>query len=497
MPDTEPLRPDDPARLGPYTLTGRLGRGGYGVVYLAEPPHGERVAIKLLQTALAETGGERERFAREAAAAKQVARFCTAQVLDADFAGDRPYIVSEYVPGPSLQDLVAERGPLEGGALDRLAIGTATALVAIHQAGVVHRDFKPPNVLMGPDGPRVIDFGIARMMDRSATLTGHMLGTPAYMAPEQVSGGRVTPAVDVFAWGATLVFAANGMPPFGRDSIAVLAHRIIHEPPELGALTGSLRALVAECLDKDPARRPDASMLLMRLLGHTTVPVERQAQTAILAEGVTAAVPSGRTGPPTRPVTPAGLAETRAVDAPLTAATVPPPKKSRNVFLAVAGLAAALALAGTVIALAALRDDKKQNPVPGPTTTVYTSGTTAASQAVPPRGSSPRTEHQAPQPTLTVTASDCDLGTTGTTCTVTLTGGGAPLHWTASVGEPLSLSVTSGSLDPGETVTVTVTLHPATPRADGAVTVTFTGGGRTHTVRVTWEGEPAVDPSSS
>ena len=120
MPDIPPLQPEDPARLGPYTLIGRLGRGGYGVVYLAEPPGGERVAVKLLQTALAEAGGERDRFAREAAAAKQVARFCTAQVLDADIAGDQPYIVSEYVPGPSLQALVAERGPLEGGALDRL-----------------------------------------------------------------------------------------------------------------------------------------------------------------------------------------------------------------------------------------------------------------------------------------------------------------------------------------------------------------------------------------
>ena len=304
------------------------------MVYLAEAEGSDRVAVKLLQTALAEAGGERERFAREAAAAKQVARFCTAQVLDADIAGDQPYIVSEYVPGPSLQALVTERGPLEGGALDRLAIGTATALVAIHQAGVVHRDFKPPNVLIGPDGPRVIDFGIARMMDRSATQTGQTLGTPAYMAPEQVYGGEVTPAVDVFAWGATLVFAATGTPPFGRDSIAVLAHRIVHEPPELGALTGSLRTLVAECLDKDPARRPKAGMLLMRLLGHGTMPAERHEPTAIMAEGVTAAAVTPT--PRTRVQTPVPLPETHAlpsvppVTSPAASAPRGPPPRPRR-----------------------------------------------------------------------------------------------------------------------------------------------------------------------
>jgi predicted Ser/Thr protein kinase len=499
MPDIPPLLPEDPASLGPYTLLGRLGRGGYGVVYLAERPGGERVAIKLLQTAIAEAGGERERFAREAAAAKQVARFCTAQVLDADIAGDKPYIVSEYVPGPSLQTLVAERGPLEGGALDRLAIGTATALVAIHQAGVVHRDLKPPNVLMGPDGPRVIDFGIARMMDRSETLTGHTLGTPAYMAPEQVSGGEITPAVDVFAWGATLVYAASRMPPFGRDSIAVLAHRIVNEPPALGALTGSLRELVAECMEKDPARRPNAGMLLMRLLGHSSMPAERHAQTAIMAQGVTAAAVT----PTPRPITPvaAALPETHAMNAATAPPTVaaPPPKKDRGLLPALVGLVVALLLAGGVIAYAVSSHRDRRASVPGPTTTVTTSITSPAHQAPPSQagGSSPTVVRPPAQPTLYVTAADCDLGAAGLTCTVTLRGGGAPLHWTATVSDPLSLSSTSGDLNPGDTDTVTVTLHPATPRVGGTVTVTFTGGGRTHTVRVTWEGEPTPDPSSS
>jgi len=510
MPDIAPLQPEDPTRLGPYTPIGRLGRGGYGVVYLAEAEGSDRVAVKLLQTALAEAGGERDRFAREAAAAKQVARFCTAQVLDADIAGDQPYIVSEYVPGPSLQALVTERGPLEGGALDRLAIGTATALVAIHQAGVVHRDFKPPNVLIGPDGPRVIDFGIARMMDRSATQTGQTLGTPAYMAPEQVSGGEITTAVDVFAWGATLVYAATGTPPFGRDSIAVLAHRIVHEPPRLGALTGSLRELVAECLDKEPARRPSAGMLLMRLLGHGAMPAEQHARTAIMAEGVTAAAVTPT--PRTRVQTPASLPETHALPSvpPVTSPAVSAPQgpltapavRRRRVWPAVAGVAAALALAGgAVVAAEAFHDHGPGNATLGPTKTVFTSGPTLPAtehQAPPLGGGGTSTSPEPPaEPTLSVEASGCDLGTTGLTCTVTLKGGGAPLHWSATVGPPLALDPSSGSLSPGETVTVTVTLHPPSPRVGGTATVTITGGGRTHTVRVSWDAEPGPGPSSS
>lgn len=151
---TEPLRPGDPRTLGRYELVGRLGAGGQGAVYLGRSPAGDLVAVKLLRADLAEDTGARARFVREAMAARQVARFCAAQVLDADVAGDRPFIVSEYVEGPSLLRLVRERGPLSGAALDRLAIGTATALVAIHQAGIVHRDLKPANVLAAPDGPR-------------------------------------------------------------------------------------------------------------------------------------------------------------------------------------------------------------------------------------------------------------------------------------------------------------------------------------------------------
>ncbi|MER7366221.1 protein kinase domain-containing protein [Nonomuraea wenchangensis] len=266
MPTAQPLRTGDPARLGAYELSGRLGEGGQGVVFLGARD-GEAYAVKLLHGPV---GDERGAFLREVELAKHVARFCTAQVIDAGFDEGRAYIVSEYVDGPSLAREVALTGPRRGGALERLAVGTATAITAIHRAGIVHRDFKPQNVLLGSDGPRVIDFGLARALDAAATVSGRGVGTPAYMAPEQITASAVTGKADVFSWAATMCFAANATAPFGQDSVAPVLHRILTAPPELGRLEGRLRVLVEACLEKDARNRPGSRELLFELLGESS-----------------------------------------------------------------------------------------------------------------------------------------------------------------------------------------------------------------------------------
>ncbi|MDX6739404.1 protein kinase domain-containing protein [Actinocorallia sp. A-T 12471] len=261
------LQPGDPERLGDHELLGRLGHGGQGTVFLGRGPHGD-VAVKLLHAQLSADPMARARFARELATLRRVAGFCTARVLAADLDGDRPYIVSEYVPGPSLRDLVAAEGPRSEGALMRLAVGTATALAAIHGAGIVHRDFKPPNVLMAADGPRVIDFGIARALDNVGmrTITGNLVGTPAYMAPEQFTDSSVGPAADLFSWAHTIVFAATGRHAFEAPTLTSLIHAIRTAPPNLTGIPPELLPPLQACLAKSPTARPTAQDLLWTLL---------------------------------------------------------------------------------------------------------------------------------------------------------------------------------------------------------------------------------------
>src|SRR5690606_32778240 len=204
-------------------------------------------------------------------------------VVEADLDGDTPYIASEYIDGRALRDIVETDGPLTGTALDRLAIGTATALTAIHHASIIHRDLKPDNVLIAADGPRVVDFGIARIIDSTGTITSRALGTPAYMAPEQIAGEDIGPYTDVFAWGATIAFAATGETVFEGNSIAIVLNRILTHEVDVGMMPQPLRGVVQAALSKSPADRPSADQILLRLLGQ---PETVSASTALLSRGV-------------------------------------------------------------------------------------------------------------------------------------------------------------------------------------------------------------------
>ncbi|MGW4795275.1 FHA domain-containing serine/threonine-protein kinase [Nonomuraea sp. NPDC004297] len=258
----------EPRRIGPYEVLGCLGVGGQGTVYLARGEAG-RVAIKVIHAQGAADPRARRRFADEVAIASRVPRAYTAMIIDADIDRDQPYIVSEYVAGPSLQKLVDTHGPLSGSVLERLATYTATALAAIHGVGVIHRDLKPANVIVGPDGPRVVDFGVARALEATSVLTT-TVGTPSYLAPEQVGGpeSEVGAPADVHAWAGTVYFAATGRVPFAGSNVAVIINRVLTETPDVRVIPQPLRSLIADCLAKDPARRPTAMELLGRLVGH-------------------------------------------------------------------------------------------------------------------------------------------------------------------------------------------------------------------------------------
>ncbi|MBL7488846.1 serine/threonine-protein kinase [Frankia sp. AgB1.9] len=373
----EPLQDGDPKQVGPYPLSGRLGVGGMGSVYLGHTTEGRPVAIKVIRQEFAENPDFRRRFLREVRAARRVARFCTAEVLDVDVEGPEPYLVTEYVEGPTLGARVRQDGPLPPAELERLAAAVANALTAIHAAHVVHRDLKPANILLSPSGARVIDFGIAHALESTTLHTrGGIVGTPAYMAPEQALGLDLTPAADVYAWGGVLLYAASGRSPFGEAATPVLLHRVVHDEPDFSCLDGGLLALVRRAMSKEPAARPSAHELLLTLAAGSDVDVSasQPVMAAALATGAaTPAVPAVPAAPTEPTPWTTAQPEPLHVDTGQSGAGHPPtpdpawpivdlPRPRHRALLAGVAVAVVLLLVGVFVSLYLLSSHGDGNP---------------------------------------------------------------------------------------------------------------------------------------
>jgi serine/threonine protein kinase len=262
----EALQLGDPRLVGNYRLLKRLGSGGMGRVFLGRSPGGRLVAVKVIHSELAADPEFRARFAQEVAAARRVSGLYTAPLVDADPDAAEPWLVTSYVDGPSLADSVARNGPMRAEAVLALALGLAEGLAGIHGAGVVHRDMKPSNVLLAADGPRIIDFGIARAVDATVmTQTGLVVGSPGFMSPEQANGNAAGPASDVFSLGTVLAYAGTGIGPFGTGNPEALLYRVVHGSPALDYMPAPLLPVVGRCMSKVPEQRPTALELLALL----------------------------------------------------------------------------------------------------------------------------------------------------------------------------------------------------------------------------------------
>ncbi|WP_406066086.1 serine/threonine-protein kinase [Streptomyces sp. NBC_01077] len=375
-----------PARIGPYEVFQLLGEGGMGRVFLARSPGSRLVALKVIRPEYADAPNFRGRFRREAEAARSVSGFFTPPVLDADADAPQPWLATAYVPAPSLHDVVRGFGALPEPALRALGTGLAEALLAIHEAGIVHRDLKPGNVLIAEDGPRVIDFGISRAVDATqVTRTDAVMGTPGFMAPEQIVSSREAgPAADVFSLGCVLVFAATGQGPFGAGGTAEILYRAVHHPPRLDRVPPGLAPLIGACLDKDPVRRPPAASVLAALGAADPAALLTEGLRQDLARraahaAVLVTAPPVPMAPLSQPVAPAG-----------------PKGPSRRTFLWIAAGGTTAVAAGGAAALTEWRSRRGKDPARsgGGTSagggTGGGSGTTGLPEPKVPAGPKPR-----------------------------------------------------------------------------------------------------------
>ncbi|WP_206442867.1 serine/threonine-protein kinase [Candidatus Protofrankia californiensis] len=404
-----PLTDADPRNVGQYRLQGRLGTGGMGAVYLGFGTDGHPAAVKVVRPELAADPEFRERFRREVSAARRVHGTFVAEVRDADVDAPLPWMATDYVEGVNLGAAVADRGHLSESMLVNLATGLADALVAVHAAGLVHRDLKPSNILLAWDGPKVIDFGIARDLDGSDhTRTGHLIGTVAWMAPEQLLGERAGPAADIFSWAMCVVFAATGRHPFPAGTPTASAFRSLNESPDLAGVTEALVPLLLRALDKNPAHRPSAVDLVSTIVGQqvTGVTDADEATRRLLGAGWVAPTP-----PPSPVPIPTAAPRASWPSTPPLPTSISPTGNGpfnrrpggRRGRLVLAGTCAVILLvtgAGLALALSRdtgnTRDDAISVRATVPTASGSRAGATASTDAPPTRSTTPPAGPSAP-----------------------------------------------------------------------------------------------------